>query len=124
MSDEKREALEAEVARLRSIIESQKRLGKEGPFSYRRSIGRHANVLWNENRELRAKLARVESLVNEWRRNGHGYGEPSPSRPYADRLAAALAEPVEGVPCTSQGVACECRIDCDGNPIAGREPQP
>lgn len=88
------EELRAEIDRLRAIINSQKKLGV-GPFSHRRSIGRHANALYASNQALRAKLKKVEALADEWLTDhGDWLGRPRSwwdEKPYGEELRARLA---------------------------------
>src|SRR2546430_2633749 len=63
------EVAEAENERLRAIVNSQKRVGREGPFTAKRSIGRHANALLARAVLAEERLAKVAVLAEEW------YGE-------------------------------------------------
>ncbi len=68
-----RDAALAEVERLREAIEGYKRIGRSGPFSKRRGLGRQANHLFHllnvagaENAALRAQVAAVRALCDGW----------------------------------------------------------
>lgn len=61
------QAAEAEVDRLRACIEGQKRFMREGPFSVRSRLGRHANALWHEVQKQAARAEAAEAEVERLR---------------------------------------------------------
>lgn len=80
--------LEAEVRRLQACVEAQKAASVvKGPFSPKRSVGRHANLLLAENQKLKATLMSVETLADAWEA---GAPAPEPGVPIGVTFAKEL----------------------------------